>query len=87
MDFDVKFGSCPIYYTISKIEGKWKWVILYKLHKSKVIRYNRLWDELKPIAHRPSPIVHLADSLKSWSRMDLFTGSNIMKFHPEWNIH
>ncbi len=52
MDFDIKFGNCPIYYTISKIEGKWKWVILYKLHKSRVIRYNRLQDELKPIAHR-----------------------------------
>ena len=52
MDFDVKFGNCPIYYTISKIEGKWKWVILYKLYKCKVMRYKRLLDDLQPIAHR-----------------------------------
>lgn len=52
MDFKEKFGNCPIYETISKIEGKWKWVILYKLYKSEVIRYNRLWNELQPIAHR-----------------------------------
>ena len=52
MDFSSKFGNCSIYYTISKIEGKWKWVILYKLYRSKTIRYNRLWDELQPIAHR-----------------------------------
>ncbi|MDF2886333.1 MAG: putative transcriptional regulator [Lacrimispora sp.] len=52
MDFNIKFGNCPIYYTISKIEGKWKWVILYKLYKSNVLRYSRLWQELQPIAHR-----------------------------------
>ncbi|MBS4536678.1 helix-turn-helix transcriptional regulator [Clostridium sp. D2Q-14] len=52
MDFNSKYGKCPIYYTISKIQGKWKWVILYKLYKSKMIRYNRLWNDLKPIAHR-----------------------------------
>ncbi|MDW2798837.1 helix-turn-helix domain-containing protein [Clostridium boliviensis] len=52
MDFNNKFGKCPIYYTISKIEGKWKWVILYKLYKLKVMRYSRLWEELQPIAHR-----------------------------------
>lgn len=52
MEFEEKFGNCPIYATISKIEGKWKWVILYKLYKSEVIRYNRLWNELQPIAHR-----------------------------------
>lgn len=42
MDFNIKFGSCPIYYTISKIEGKWKWVILYKLYKSNVLRYSQI---------------------------------------------
>lgn len=52
MDFNSKYGKCPIYYTISKIQGKWKWAILYKLYKSKVIRYNKLWSDLKPIAHR-----------------------------------
>ena len=52
MDFNNKFGNCPIYYTISKIEGKWKWVILYKLCKFSVLRYNRLWEEVQPIAHR-----------------------------------
>lgn len=52
MDFESKYGSCPIYYTITKMDGKWKWLILYKLYKLKVIRYNKLRDELQPIAHR-----------------------------------
>ncbi|GAB6085928.1 winged helix-turn-helix transcriptional regulator [Alkaliphilus crotonatoxidans] len=52
MDFESKYGKCPIYYTISIVEGKWKWVILYKIYQFKVIRYNRLREELQPIAHR-----------------------------------
>lgn len=52
MDFESKYGKCPIYYTISKVEGKWKWAILYAISEMKVVRYNRLWKRLQPIAHR-----------------------------------
>ncbi|AFL99945.1 MULTISPECIES: helix-turn-helix domain-containing protein [Desulfitobacterium] len=52
MDFESKYGNCPIYYTITKMDGKWKWLILYKLYKLNIIRYNKLRDELQPIAHR-----------------------------------
>ncbi|WMM26159.1 helix-turn-helix domain-containing protein [Tissierella sp. MB52-C2] len=52
MDFESKYGKCPMYYTISKVEGKWKWAILYTISQFKVIRYNRLREKLQPIAHR-----------------------------------
>lgn len=52
MDFESRYGKCPIYYTISRVEGKWKWAIVYTLSQFKVIRYNRLRQELEPIAHR-----------------------------------
>lgn len=52
MDFESKYGKCPIYYTMSIMEGKWKWVILWKIYQAKCIRYNKLRDSLLPIAHR-----------------------------------
>lgn len=52
MDFENKYGQCPMFYTMSVIEGKWKWVILWKIHEAGIIRYNKLHDELQPIAHR-----------------------------------
>lgn len=51
-DFESQFGNCSIYYTLSVMGGKWKWIILYKIHKAKVIRYNKLRDSLQPIAHK-----------------------------------
>lgn len=52
MDFASKYGKCPMYYTMSVVEGKWKWIILWEIYKAEVIRYNRLRDLLNPIAHR-----------------------------------
>lgn len=51
-DFERRFGKCPMYYTMSVVEGKWKWIILWEIYKSGVIRYNKLREELKPIAHK-----------------------------------
>lgn len=51
-DFEYKYGSCPLYYTISTLEGKWKWIILWRLYEAEVIRYNKLKETLKPIAHK-----------------------------------
>ena len=52
MEFENKYGQCPMFYTMSVVEGKWKWVILWKIHEAGIIRYNKLRDELYPIAHR-----------------------------------
>jgi DNA-binding HxlR family transcriptional regulator len=50
--FESKYNSCPLYYTISTIEGKWKWIILWEVYQAEVIRYNKLKDTLEPIAHK-----------------------------------
>jgi DNA-binding HxlR family transcriptional regulator len=52
VDFMSKYGSCPMYYTISVLEGKWKWIILWRIYRSGIIRYNKLRGELQPIAHK-----------------------------------
>lgn len=52
MDFESKYGQCPIFYTMSVVEGKWKWLILGEINISKIIRYNKLREILQPIAHR-----------------------------------
>lgn len=43
---------CPINYTLSILEGKWKWIILWQIYESGIIRYNRLKYALQPIAHK-----------------------------------
>ena len=50
--FECKYGSCGMYYTMSIVEGKWKWIILWEIYKAEVIRYNKLKDNLHPIAHK-----------------------------------
>lgn len=50
--FEDKYGTCGVCYTMSVIEGKWKWIILWKIYKAEVIRYNKLRDSLDPIAHK-----------------------------------
>ena len=50
--FNKKYGQCPMYYTLSILEGKWKWIILWEIYKAEVIRYNQLKDTVAPIAHK-----------------------------------
>ncbi len=52
IDFESRFGKCPMYYTMSVVEGKWKWIILWEIYLADVIRYNKLREELRPIAHK-----------------------------------
>lgn len=66
MDFENTFGQCPMYYTMTILEGKWKWLILWKIYEFQIIRYNRLRDELKPIAHKT-----LSGQLKSLEQHQL----------------
>jgi DNA-binding HxlR family transcriptional regulator len=37
---------------MSVVEGKWKWIILWEIYLADVIRYNKLREELRPIAHK-----------------------------------
>lgn len=51
-NFESNYGSCPMRYTMSVVEGKWKWVILWRIYQADVIRYNKLRGSLYPIAHK-----------------------------------
>ena len=64
--FEDKYGVCGMRYTISVVEGKWKWIILWEIYKTKVIRYNKLKDNLKPISHKI-----LSEQLKDLERNNL----------------
>lgn len=50
--FEKEYGKCSMYYTLSILEGKWKWIILWEIFKAEVIRYNQLKEQLQPIAHK-----------------------------------
>jgi DNA-binding HxlR family transcriptional regulator len=50
--FNDKYEKCPMYYTLSILEGKWRWIILWEIYEAGVIRYNKLKDTLQPIAHK-----------------------------------
>lgn len=36
--FEDKYGICGMRYILSVVEGKWKWIILWKIYKAKVIK-------------------------------------------------
>ncbi|MEG6586588.1 winged helix-turn-helix transcriptional regulator [Dendrosporobacter sp. 1207_IL3150] len=44
--------NCAITYTLSIVGGKWKWLILYKLSESGVLRYGELKKVLPDITHK-----------------------------------
>ncbi|MBK1811839.1 helix-turn-helix transcriptional regulator [Clostridium sp. YIM B02505] len=47
-----RYGECPMYYTISVLEGKWKWIILWEIYRMEVVRYSKLKERLQTIAHK-----------------------------------
>jgi len=51
-NFNEKYEKCPMYHTMSILEGKWKWIILWEIYEAGIIRYNKLKDTLQPIAHK-----------------------------------
>ncbi|MCR1809631.1 helix-turn-helix domain-containing protein [Sulfurospirillum sp. hDNRA2] len=51
-NFSDKYEKCPMYYAMSILEGKWKWIILWKIYENKVVRYNQLKTILQPITHK-----------------------------------
>lgn len=50
--FEDKYGNCGMRYTMTLVEGKWKWIILWKIYKAETVRYNKLRESLEPIAHK-----------------------------------
>ncbi len=44
--------KCSIKYTLSKIGGKWKVVVIWHLYEDKVLRYGQLKKILHPITHK-----------------------------------
>jgi DNA-binding HxlR family transcriptional regulator len=44
--------DCAITYTLSIVGGKWKWLILYRLSESGVLRYGELKKILSDITHK-----------------------------------
>lgn len=44
--------QCSIYYTLSVLEGKWKWAILWFIYRDEVLRYGELKEKLQTIAHK-----------------------------------
>jgi DNA-binding HxlR family transcriptional regulator len=67
-----KFGyysfDCPITYTLSIFEGKWKWLIIYILMEENVLRYGELKRHLPNITHKM-----LSSQLKELEKMRLIT--------------
>ncbi|MCI1945621.1 winged helix-turn-helix transcriptional regulator [Clostridium luticellarii] len=76
--FDCKYGNCPLYYTISVVGGKWKWILLWKLYEFGVVRYNKLKTELEPIAHKT-----LSRQLKELEKYDLIHREQYNQIPPK----
>lgn len=45
-------ATCPMEYTMYKIAGKWKLVILWHIYDNKVIRFNELMRVINKITHK-----------------------------------
>ncbi|MGL5414863.1 MAG: winged helix-turn-helix transcriptional regulator [Clostridium sp.] len=44
--------KCPISYTLNLLGGRWKWLIIYKIHTENIIRYGELKRKLPSISHK-----------------------------------
>lgn len=44
--------DCSIKYTLSVMSGKWKWIILWLLHRDNVKRYGEIKKDLDDITHK-----------------------------------
>lgn len=45
-------STCPIEYSMQKIAGKWKLVILWHIYDQEVIRFNELMRTINKITHK-----------------------------------
>lgn len=44
--------DCPVSYTLEKVGGKWKMIIIWHLHTAGVMRYGELKKSLEGITHK-----------------------------------
>ncbi|MBP2636534.1 MAG: transcriptional regulator, HxlR family [Firmicutes bacterium] len=76
--FNKKYGQCSMYYTLSVLEGKWKWIILWEIYKAEVVRYNKLKDTVQPIAHKT-----LSQQLKELENSELIHREQYNQIPPK----
>lgn len=70
--------NCPITYTISIFEGKWKWLIIYVLSEEGVRRYGELKRHLPGITHKM-----LSQQLKELEKMGLVARKVYQQIPPK----
>lgn len=58
--------NCSLNYTLSILDGKWKWAIIWLISTQKNIRYGKLKESLQPIAHKT-----LSEQLKELQEVGL----------------
>ena len=77
-----KFGyysfDCPITYTLSVFEGKWKWLIIYILAEEGTLRYGVLKKCLPNITHKM-----LSQQLKELEKLQLISRKAYHQIPPK----
>lgn len=49
---DIKYIMCPVEFTMNRIAGKWKLVILWHIYQHEVLRYGEIKKTLSKITHK-----------------------------------
>ena len=49
---DINYMMCPVEYTMNRIAGKWKLVILWHLYSNNIMRYGEIKKSLSKITHK-----------------------------------
>jgi DNA-binding HxlR family transcriptional regulator len=70
--------DCPITYTLSIFEGKWKWLIIDILSQAGTLRYGELKRNLPKITHKM-----LSQQLKELERMSLISRKAYQQIPPK----
>ncbi len=76
--FDYYSFDCPITYTLSIFEGKWKWLIIYILSEEGTLRYGVLKKCLPGITHKM-----LSQQLKELEKMRLINRKAYHEIPPK----
>ncbi len=70
--------DCPITYTLSILEGKWKWLIIWVLEEEGILRYGQLKRFLPNISHKM-----LSQQLKELEKMQLISRKAYQQIPPK----
>jgi DNA-binding HxlR family transcriptional regulator len=71
-------GKCSISYTLSAVGGRWKWLILYKLFKNKILRYGEIKKNIPSITHKM-----LSQQLKELQSEELINRKEYYQIPPK----